>query len=126
MSYRHLAHWISCKVCKAIYIYIRTGAYEPPKAAKEHTNASYRKIERATAVLSDGVVIIARVQSGLSVSMYLVVLVFALAARFNLYTLLAAHELLVQTIFSSFCPRAPELWHINFFLQNGSNLTHHT
>ncbi len=43
------------------------GAYELPKTAKEHTSVSYRKINRATAVVIDSVVAIVRVQSGLAV-----------------------------------------------------------
>ncbi len=37
-------------------------AYEPPKAAEERTNVSYRNINRATAVLIDSAVLIARVE----------------------------------------------------------------
>ncbi len=45
-----------------------TGTFELPKVADEHTSASYRKIEGAAAILIGGVVVIACVRSGLSVS----------------------------------------------------------
>ncbi len=45
------------------------GAYEPPKVAKERTSASYWKVNRATAfVMFDSVMVIARVQNGLTVN----------------------------------------------------------
>ncbi len=39
--------------------------YEPLKAAKERTTASYHKVNRATAVINGSVVVIACVHSGL-------------------------------------------------------------
>ncbi len=42
--------------------------FEPPKTAKERTSTSYRNINRAAAVVIDSVVVIARVQSGLTVT----------------------------------------------------------
>ncbi len=63
-------------------IYSTAGVYELSKAAKERTSVSYRKIECAAAVLIDGVVVVARVQSGLSVSTIFGRFLVALVARF--------------------------------------------
>ncbi len=45
------------------------GTYEPPKVAEERTNASYRKVNHAAVfVIFDSVMVIARVQNGLTVN----------------------------------------------------------
>ncbi len=63
---------------------ITPGAYEPPKAVKECTSASYQKINCAPAVLIESVVVIARVQSSLTVSSIFGSFLVVLAARFML------------------------------------------
>ncbi len=74
--------------------------------AKAFTSASYRKVNRAAAVVIDSVVVIACVQSGLMVSSIFGSFLVALAARFifrsynityNIYTLLRRLRWLISS-----------------------------
>ncbi len=79
---------VQCFYACTLYVHVEAGAYEPPKAVKERTSVSYRKVNRAAAVVIDSVVVIPRTQSALVVSTIFGSFLVALAVRllFNVTT----------------------------------------